>query len=353
MRALTLREVRDRLASEGLDVPAETELAGAAGAAPHAPWFVAVLAGAGGWAAAALLGTGLVALLHVRGGALLATGLVLVAGSAAARAVVRGAFATQLALALSLAGQGMVVARLLEGARGAGPWLLLAALEAILVVAFADPVHRFLSTLAAAVFLRVALGKEGLGAAAPAVFGGALVVLWAAPGRAFRPPVASALRRPLGYGIAAAFLGSLLWPMVEFGALWSRPTAERAAEILSHRNAAAAVAAVVLGIAGARALARLRVPLASSTGTAFLLGGAALVAVGTGAPGVPAALAVMAIAVEAREPRLFWIGAAAGTGFVSWWYYDLSVSLLAKSALLAASGVVLLLVRLAARRRAP
>jgi hypothetical protein len=352
MRALTLREVRDRLASEGLEVPAEAAMAGAAGAEAHAPWFVAVLAGAGGWVAAALLGVGLVALLEIRGGALLASGIVLVAGSAAGRFFARGAFATQLALALSVAGQGMIAARVLDGARGSGPWLVLAALEAILVVAFADPVHRFLSTLAAAVCLRVALGQEGLGAAAPIVLGGALLVLWGAPGHAFRPPVASALRRPLGYGVAAAFLGSFLWSMVEHGALWSRPTAERAAAILADRNTAAGVAAVVLGVAGARTLARLRVTLASSTGTAFLLGGAALVALGTRAPGVPAALAVMAIAVEAREAPLFWLGAAAGTGFLSWWYYDLSVTLLAKSALLVASGLVLLLVRLVARRRA-
>jgi hypothetical protein len=349
---MALRELRERLAAEGLEIPSEEAWVEAARHRAHSPWFVAVLAGAGGWIAALLVAAGLTLLFRPTDAGLLGLGVALVLGATAGRLFARGPFGIQLALAASLAGQGMIAVRLLDDviARRPGPWLVLAGMEAVLVVVFADPVHRFLSALAGAVFLRFALFEARLDPWAPGALGAALLAVWAAPGRAFRPPAAT-LRRPLGYGLAVAFAGAFVWPIVEPLVHAGLEGAERAAALAAQRNAAAAVAAVALGIAGARALARLRITLGSAAGTAFLLGGAGIVAVGTRAPGVPAALAIMALAVEAREPILFWIGAAAGTGFLSWWYYDLSATLLAKSALLAASGLVLLAARAFVRRR--
>jgi hypothetical protein len=353
VRPLALRDLRERLAAEGREVPPAEAWAEAARHRSQAPWFVAVLAGAGGWIAALLLAVGLTLLVRPGDRGFLVTGLILAAGATAGRAFVRAPFAIQLALAASLAGEAMIAYRVLDDAHGVWPWLVLGAMEAVLVVVFADPVHRFLSTVAAAVFLRWALHEAQLDAWAPAVYGAALLAVWAAPGRTFRPPL-TGIRRPLGYGLAVAFAASFVWPILEPLASGHDDDPARLAALADQRNAAAAVAAIVLGVAGARALARLRIPLCSAPGTAFFLGGAGIAALGTRAPGVPGALAIMAIAVEAREPVLFWIGAAAGTGFLSWWYYDLSATLLAKSALLAASGLVLLGARaLVLRRRVP
>lgn len=360
MRPLTLREVRARLASEGLEVPPEEVWADAARRRPQAPWFVAALAGVGGWFAAILLGVGVGAILHLRHGTLGAAGLAICAAAAVARRRAQGVFLQQFLLAASLAGQGMFAVAILDDRRfsvdelGTRTWLLLAAVEAAVAVAFADPVHRFITSAASGAFLRVALWAAGVDDWSPAVFGAALVAFWAAPGRAFRPPVASQLRRPMGYAAAALFAGVLLFPLLR-SAFWGGPPSPGAAlRAASERNVAAATAAIALGIAGARALARLRVTLGSSAGTAFFLGGAGIAALGTQAPGVPASLAVMAFAVEAREPVLFWAGAAAGTTFLSWWYYDLSATLLVKAGILSGMGLVLLGARLfASRRRAP
>lgn len=346
---LTVREVRARLEAERLPVPPEDALAAAlAGAGAGAPWYVRALAGAGGWVAAAFLAAGFALLFRLQHRATFgAAGLVACAAATASRRVARGPFAAQLALAVSLAGQALLADAVLGG-----PWpptparfLALAGIEVVLVAAFADPVHRLLSTVLAAAFGFGAAWAADSTAAFPVAAGAALLAVWTARGRAFRPPLAD-LRRPVGYGLALAFAAAFLWPAVE--AAGGVASAQR---VTADRTAAAGTAAVALGIAGTRAFARLRVPFSTGPGTIALLGGAAVVALGTEAPGVPGALALVALAVEAREPLLFALGAAAGASYLGWWYYDLSTTLLVKSGVLAASGLLLLALRWAALRR--
>jgi uncharacterized membrane protein len=59
-------------------------------------------------------------------------------------------------------------------------------------------------------------------------------------------------------------------------------------------------------------------------------------------PGVIAALATLLLAFHRRNPALFAVGAAFLVGFLTWFYYDLALSLWVKSGVLVGSGALLL-----------
>jgi hypothetical protein len=147
------RTVFDRLASEQLVAPdwAETLAAAAAGAAPATPWFVRAMVGFGAWLAALLLIIFVVSLsVFTTGGGYLFIGLVLMAGACALRYRLGGDFARQLALATSLAGQGLFAFGVVESDTGFDIEAMLGTLiviNAVLLVAFPDKTHRFVSVL--------------------------------------------------------------------------------------------------------------------------------------------------------------------------------------------------------------
>src|SRR4029434_8599221 len=79
------------------------------------------------------------------------------------RLVPHNVFVAQLAVASSLAGQGLIAFGPLDhgGWHDAGPWLAIAAFEIVLIALAPDYLHRVLSALAAAVAMRMALGALG------------------------------------------------------------------------------------------------------------------------------------------------------------------------------------------------
>ncbi len=119
-------------------------------APPARPWFVGALLGASGWVAGLFL-LGFVALLfrpdHPAGAAF--TGAVLLAAAwGLFKADREGAFVSQLALALSIAGQCLVLFAMNEHARGIGPIAASALLlQAVLALAMPNALHRSLSAL--------------------------------------------------------------------------------------------------------------------------------------------------------------------------------------------------------------
>jgi hypothetical protein len=147
--------------------------ADAHGAAPETdtahdrPWYIGVLLGVSGWLAGLFL-LGFVALLfqpHKAAEAAFAGGVLLAAAWGLFKADRDGAFVTQLALALSIAGQCLMVFAMNEHARSLGPIAASAlALQIVLALAMPNPLHRtlstFFATIAWALTVRFALFGE-------------------------------------------------------------------------------------------------------------------------------------------------------------------------------------------------
>jgi len=112
------------------------------------PWYVRVMVGFSAWLASWLLIGFMVGAAIVESEqATLMTGVVLVVGAVIARGISDNDFMSQLALAVSLAGEGLIVyavARLSDSFEVAMLSFIL--LEVVLIAFYTDHVHRFLST---------------------------------------------------------------------------------------------------------------------------------------------------------------------------------------------------------------
>ena len=323
---LLAADVRPRLA-----LPAESEVG------EEEPWYVSALVGAGAWLAAslfliALFGTSLVD----SGGGLIGTGAVLVTAATALRHAASALFLRQLAFAVSLAGQLAFV-----GGVGsltddlAGACLAAIGLEALLVFAYPDAGHRAVSTvlgLFAATGLVFAWEVPNAVHAVVALTAGGAAVLWMDEAR-FAAGSRRALLRPVGYGLIAGLLGVLLL------------TLGPGVVTTVHWWASTLALTAALVYAEARILAAHGVAVTSKMGMAVVLGTSVVGALTLPAPGILAALLVLVLGFSRGRRFLVGLACAFLVLFLSFFYYDLGWTLLAKSAVLAGSGAVLLLLR--------
>lgn len=326
--------VLEGLEADGvLDVWTREEAAAALGAGDPrtTPWYVRVLIGAGAWAAAGVLALafGIAGLVDGRAGAAI-VGAVAAVGATVLRYRARGDFLEQLTLAVSLAGEGIFVAA--AGGFDDGTALVLLLVEGATFVLFPDAVHRFLSAI-----LVVLAGVWGAAALDAAALYGALTVsvgagaaLLRLEGTRLQASPAAALQAPAAYGLLVAFFGLLLASLfVDEGLVALGPVA-RGALLLG-----------ALGLVAAILSERDR-PLLSPAGL-LGLGAVALVGVLTWqTPGLAAALGFIALGHHRRS--LLTAGLAFAFLLVGGvlFYYQLEMTLLAKSGVLVATGAVLL-----------
>lgn len=320
----------DRLCRHfGLD-PRAAGLAAGSAVAETSPWYLRVATGIGAWvtAAAMIAAVGLLLaeafseeslpLSAVGFGAVIATGAVAVHRAG------RGEFATQYAVAAALAGQALAVGGLaIEFESMAVAATVACASAALLAVAVRDGELQFLScALAVGAVLGALLEAEVPQA------GGFLVAvtLPAAIGLLARPPAGADLRG-LGWALLLVPLAAMSVPEVGgLNADWL-PRAAYAAGL------AAALALVWHGTG------RKRRPV-------VVMGGAIAVLVGTvAAAGIAGSLLLLTLAYLLGSRMLAALGAAAQVWFVSRFYYDLDITLLEKSGMLTAAGLLLLALR--------
>lgn len=299
----------------------------AVGVRPDTPWYLRAAAGIGAWAtAAALIAAVALILAEVLDGEALpltaaGSGAALAAAAAALHRRSRGEFATQLAVAAALAGQALLVGGLgAESESLTAAAAAAAASAALLIAAIRDPELRFLATaLAVGVAFAALLERE---VPEPAGILAALT-LPAALGLLLRPPAGFALR-----GVALALLLTPMAVMLVpeaggFGSGWL-PRAAYAVALLAVLVLAGRTTRSTAGAAG----------LAAAT-VALLVGMAA-------APGIAAAMLLLALAYLLGSRMLAALGAVAQAWFLSRFYYDLDLTLLQKSGMLAAAGALLL-----------
>ena len=346
---MTAAELWERLSARGLvegEAPPERP--------PQSFWYVRVMLGIAGWIGGAFL-IGFVAaafsLLVSGQGIPVVLGAACCAGAYALfRAFDGQAFAEQFALALSLAGQGLVVMGLFQlmGERGPAPYLAVAAVEAGLVLAVPNFLHRVLAAGGAAVAVALALAQLSLQALSIPLLCAGMALAWLEPRRWARQ---GRLWRPVGYGLVLALL--LVETFRLFGAAgflfgWRESASDGHGDYqaLAGRGMSAALLVCVAAL-----LSLGDKPRRASSSSASAIGAALLLGlISLKAPGLASALLVLLLGFAAANRLLMALGILSLLGFVTHFYYSLHATLLAKSGLLAATGLCLLAAHMVIRR---
>ncbi len=173
------------------------------------PWYVKILLGFSGWLAALFLlgffAVGLEQLLASKPASLVSGGILLVIAFFMLRRQQRNPFVGQLALAFSLAGQGLVVWTLVEslGEQAASTWFLVALFEVVLAWVMPDFVHRVFSAFAVGISLSVMLALQREPHLQPALLFAVVCGLWL---QELRFPALMSRVVPFAYGLTLALL---------------------------------------------------------------------------------------------------------------------------------------------------
>lgn len=337
---MSAEEIWGRLAAERL-VEGERPEPGPA----QSPWYVRLMLGIAGWIGALFLlgfvGSAFYFVMQQSEAALVAGTACCAAAFALYRALRGQDFADQFALAVSLAGQVLLIIGLADILDPSGPafYLAIAAIQAVLALAIPNFLHRLLTAAGAAVALAFAVAQLSLHGLAPPMLCAALAWVWMEPGRWAR---SGRLWRPIGYGLVLALLlvetfrlfGATQW----FGLGREAPSWMQIHGPLVGRGLTAALLVLVAILLSLR-------EGHSSTGRVVLAvaAGAALLGLfSLGAPGLASALLILLLGFAAGNRLLMALGVLALFGFASHFYYSLHATLLAKSGLLAATGLCLL-----------
>lgn len=345
MSALKREELWQHLLNHGFvegDLPAEEEAS--------APWFVRVMLGIAGWIGAMFLlgfvGAGFAFVFKSTEAAFVVGILVCAAAVAIFRAVPKNDFIAQFGLAVSLAGQVLLVVGTSEWFdRSEGMIALYISLQqALLFFVVPNYVHRVWASWTCALAAAYALLTAGLFVLTPAVVTAAFA--WLALSE-FKFARYGEMIRAGVYGLAlAAVLTSVLHGQLlgEF--------------VMGHRHHGLFMGSATLWFGRAASLAVLlgtvlallhceKLAVSSGPGRVALVSALVLGLVSIKAPGVGPA-AVILIAGFANANRvLAGLGIFALLAYLSHYYYSLETTLLEKSGLLVAFGVALLLTRFA------
>jgi hypothetical protein len=317
------------------------------------PWFVRVMLGIAGWIGALfLLGAFGAIFAFLWKSALLS--LLFGAGICVAaymlfRAAGGNDFGTQFGLAVSIAGQVLVIYGLSEllQADSLPVFLSIAAFQAALAYLIPNALHRLLTSGGAVLALTLALTKLGIPGLAGACAAAALAWVWLAPQRW---AVQGSLWRPIGYGIALALVQVDIFHLFGF-----RPFRLHDSALLLQLSPWIATLLMTAVLAWASRQLLQRQDIAPHSGIGMAAIGAAVLAglISVAAPGVDIALLVLVLGFAAGNRILMGLGVLSLLGFISHYYYQLQQTLLIKSLVLAATGIVLLAIRWALKNATP
>ncbi|TAK50613.1 MAG: DUF4401 domain-containing protein [Betaproteobacteria bacterium] len=321
--------------------------------AASAPWYVRAMLGAAGWIGALFLlgfvGAGFVWVMESASASFVVGALTCAGATAIFRLRAEGDFAAQFGMAVSLAGQAMMVFGLAQWFERSltGMALAVALQQGLLFVLVPNFIHRCWTSWTAASAAALALAGAGLPGFVPAALTAALVWIWLSE---FDQAERGALLRAGGYGMALAAVQSTMLHG-ELWALWILGRGTHGAlggETALWLGRLASGAVLVWAVL--RLLRREGVPLQDSRARVALGGAALLALISLRAPGVGPAVAILVIGHANGNRVLAGLGILSLLGYLANYYYSLQATLLVKSALLASAGIALLAARLAMRR---
>lgn len=348
MNAMSREGIWTQLRQQGLvdgELPAHGEA--------RSPWFVRVMLGFAGWIGAwFLLGfvaIGLVAVVKSPTASWLVGAGACAAVAMLYRASRNGDFTSQFGLAVSLAGQALMVYGLTEwvGRSFTAVALGVAAQQALLFILLPNFVHRVWTAWTGAYAASFAMANVGLQALAPAAVTAGFVLVWL---REFDHPARGALIRAGGYGLALAAVQTA----VMHGGLWYAWLAAMSGRTPPSGSALAWAGAVAAGLVLVWSvlllLRREQLAVDSGPGKVALTAAVVLALASIKAPGVGPAVAILVVGYANGNRVLAGLGIAALIGYLSHYYYALHATLLEKSVLMAFAGIGLLAARLALHR---
>jgi len=342
VKASSAPELWSKIASAGLTVGGMPEAAEA-----HTPWYVRVMLGIAGWLAAAFLlgfiGAGLAFVMESKTASIAVGFMVIAASYAVFRMAPRNDFSSMFGLAVSFSGQALVMFGIVglfeRHVTGAAPWVMIAVIEAALAVAMPNYIHRVVSAAAAALAFVYAGEVSGAHAVAAGVLAAAVAFAWLQETR-FGGLVAVA--SPIGFGLTLAMVQ--VEGMASFHHSVAMLSQEKAYLGASPWIGEAVVAITLL--ASVWVLARRAGWGPSEFRTLLGLAAAAVIgAVSFKAPGIAGGLMIVLLGFANGNRVLAGLGIASLLVYVSGYYYLLDATLLVKSGVLLATGVVLLGVR--------
>lgn len=310
----------------------------------ESPWYVRLMLGVAGWIAALFLlgfvAAGMAWLVENEWGCVVAGLLASGAAWLLLRKLGHNDFAAQFALAVSFAGQALFaygVFGLLQGSPDTlEAWLVLALQQAALVAFMPNAIHRLWSGFAAAAAVTMALRAGGAAFLAPGLLLGAAAAVWL---NEFRWPRFGPVLRPTAYGVVLALV------LFELAAGTMRPAIGFEVDPAGRRLYGQLLSgAVLLGVAWAL-LRRSGATLPGRAAAVGLAGTALMVLVSLEAPGIAASLCLLLLGFAHGNRVLAGLGVAAMLLYAGGYYYELDLTLLVKSQVLAATGGVLLALR--------
>ena len=348
---LTMQALIARLVHEGLvpaDAPEQARVALKAEVEGHLPWYMSLAVAMGAWLATIFLLFAIFAISGLRSEtAQILVGIMLAAGAMFARRETDSEFLRWAAVAVALAGLGLITAGV-GGAMDSAIWA--AATCLVVSIAFVwlapDFTLRFLATLSAggATFVWLVGNKF------PFAFDTGVVVVIAAIVFVWRYKMSeradslAEMLEPVGYALLIVLFGALLGRTLATSthSHWSLELSRDVGSL--GPLATIACTAALLALAW-RVLDEHGSCLSSPMSFAVLAGVVLLGAGTMEAPGIVAGIAALMLAFDRRNPVLLGMAAIFLTVFGSFFYYSLEVSLLQKSGVLIGSGLLLLGIR--------
>ena len=310
------------------------------------PWYVKVLLAFSGWLAALFLlgfiGVGFQFIMKSSTASFVVGG-VMVGGAFGIFRMPKNEFFEHLALALSLAGQALIVFAILNVFKSVDAvfWVLLALLQVPLAVFMPNFVHRVLSTLFAAFAFSMASAALGW----PSVSRGVIMFLaswlWL---NEFRYPQHMRKIQAIAYGLVLALIP--LKSMALFGnGITGWLSAHNQPEIwIGPWIGEVLVSAVTLYVVW-QLLQRRGQAISEPLAIIALLGTLLLCVVSMQAQGISVGMVIMLLGFAGGNRVLLGLGIASLLFYISAYYYLLDVTLLAKAQILLIVGLVLLAVR--------
>ncbi len=352
---MTVREVLARVAEGGTLAPDAEEAARTAVAimtSGRMPWYLRVLIGAGAWIGASFLLSAILSLILLAAGeqmngVAIAIGVVFIAGSIPLRRKVVSPLLTQLALVISSTGQILIIGGIGAETRSVMDASLAAIVASLVLIAwFPDRVQRFSATLVVfgamltvVIDQRVPHGMEPLAVLAVIL----LLVLCRFAPRALMMAHAE-LVEPIVYGLAISLLVFLaIHTVVETGEIFNETWGLLGLFSIVAFNLA--LLALVISIFVEHGVSLSRPEVLGALGGVVLIG-----AITRSTPGVVATLLLLVLGFDRRARGLIALGATFFLGFGAAYYYDMRLTLLQKSGVLALSGAVCLLAWAIVRR---
>ena len=309
------------------------------------PWYLKTVLGISAWLSALLFILVLTQLDILNEGLhFLVAGIVLIILSLVLRLNVKSEFLVQLAFALSLAGQGSFAGGLYEASGNPQvTWLVVAIMEIVLIIIYPDFVHRFMATVAtstALVLLIYELEWSQLIHVLALLLTVLTIYIWHHESKFFSRNQ-DALFRPVGYGVAFSLLGlgvlSAISEIDAFDSWWIFSLILTGGIIYTTYHI----------------LDTLDITVFRGFGLGLLIGIIALLTPLMQAPGIAASVLILCLGYFRGNRILVGLCLISLALFLSRFYYSLDFTLLTKSYMLMASGVIFLVFRRILRSISP